>query len=176
MLKKEIREYFQWIENPNKAPVLAVWECPLCVCMCFCAFFSPQRNRRQLGYNVMLLRRLPPSHVRSWLIPAQPRSPPTVYCCCHRAPLMLSITPRHACSGPRFQNKIKMVSWQRHLNVQIRLQNWINLKTKLKISAGQSYSIFYLKIALYKHNCFVVRESIYTGKTHTHTNILKCLY
>lgn len=121
--EKYKREYVQWIENPNKAPVLAVWECRLSVHVFLCGvFLLPYRNRRQLGYNVMLLSRFPPSHFRSWLIPAQPRSPRRCNCCCHSAPLIImSGTPQRASSVPRFQNKIKMVSRQRHLNGQIRL-------------------------------------------------------
>lgn len=77
------------------------------VCKSVFSFFFPQRNRRQFGYNAALLP-IPPSHFRSWLIPAQPRAPSR--CAAAAAAVTsrahtFSTTSQRTCSGLDFQNK-----------------------------------------------------------------------
>lgn len=102
-------EYFQGTEDPNKAPVLAAWERRLRVNIYTYIFFLSQRNRRQFGHKAILLRRIPPSHFRSWLTPAQPRSPLTalllLLLLSTRA--ALTVRKRHSTRHPvlSFQNK-----------------------------------------------------------------------
>lgn len=72
-------------------------------------YYLSQRNRRQFGHKAILLRRIPPSHFRSWLTPAQPRSPLTalllLLLLSTRAPL--TVRKRHSTPHPvlSFQNK-----------------------------------------------------------------------
>lgn len=86
-IKKIKREYFQSIENPNKAPVLAVWECRLCVYVCVC--FIPEKEAA-----VRRSRNAAPSDSTfTFSLLADSSSATlslTVCCCCHRAPLILS--------------------------------------------------------------------------------------